>query len=202
MVPKFRISAYEVTIGEYADFLMTLDLLAKHGDEHTFDHPEQPMEKAGHAPDDWANLYAVAKAGGEWNGREINIHTPVVGVDWWDAFAFAKRKQAYLPSQELWLGALMAGAEVPSKIPVSDLLPANDETADRTSNGLLGMAGSVSEWTSEARPSPANPLGDPLWVIVGGSYLKPGKGALTREWGGDRSLRRQDLGFRICKDPE
>ncbi|MEK6231239.1 MAG: formylglycine-generating enzyme family protein, partial [Luteolibacter sp.] len=198
-VPDFRISAYEVTIGEYAAFLETLEVL---GDDHAFDHPEQPSEKSGHAPDDWANLYQAAKAADEWNGREIDIHTPVVGVDWWDAFAYAKSKRAYLPTQEEWLGALMAGAKVPSKIPISGLLPVNAETADRTTNGLLGMAGSVSEWTSEPRANPANPIGGPLWVIVGGSYLNPDKGALSRDWVADRMLRRPDLGFRICKDAE
>jgi Sulfatase-modifying factor enzyme 1 len=199
MVPDFRISAYEVTIGEYAEFLEKLKLL---GDEMAFDHPEQPASKSGHLPDDWENLYLAAKTAGVWNGREIDIHTPVVGVDWWDAFAFAKSKRANLPTQEMWLGALMAGAAVPSKIPVSELLPVNAETADRATNGLLGMAGSVSEWTSEPRPNPANPLGEPLWVIVGGSYLKPAKGALSLDWVTDRMLRRPDLGFRICKDKE
>lgn len=198
-VADFRISAHEVTIGEYADFLGKLEIL---GDQKAFDHPEQPAEKPGHAPDDWENLYKAAKAAGEWDGREIDIHTPVVGVDWWDAYAFAKSKRAYLPTQEQWLGALMAGANVPSKVPISDLLPVNAETEDRITNGLLGMAGSVSEWTSEPRQNPANPLGAPLWVIVGGSYLKPSKGALSREWVADRMLRRPDLGFRICKDPE
>lgn len=198
-VPHFRISAYEVTIGEYADFLETLKVL---GDEHAFDHPEQPASKSGHIPDDWENLYKTAKAAGEWNGREIDIHTPVVGVDWWDAFAYAKSKRAYLPTQEMWLGALMAGASAPSSIPVSQWIPVNTETADRTANGLLGMAGSVSEWTSEPRTNPANPLGEPLWVIIGGSYLKPAKGALSRDLVPDRMLRRPDLGFRICKDRE
>jgi formylglycine-generating enzyme required for sulfatase activity len=124
----------------------------------------------------------------------------VVGIDWWDAFAYAKWKKSSLPSQEHWLGALMTGAKVPSQIPVSDLQPVNEETEDRTTNGLLGMAGSVSEWTGEPRPSPSNPLGEPLWVIIGGSYLNPGKGALSREWIADRMTRRPDLGFRICKD--
>jgi hypothetical protein len=198
-VLKFRISAYEVTIGEYAEFLEKLDIL---GDQKAFDHPEQPAGKASHLPDDWANLYQAAKSAGVWNDQEIDIHTPVVGVDWWDAFAFAKSNRAYLPTQEQWLGALMAGAAVPTKVPVSQWLPVNGETADRTTNGLLGMAGSVSEWTLEPRPNPANPLGEPLWVIVGGSYLNPGKGALARDWVDSRMLRRPDLGFRICKDPE
>lgn len=199
-VPNFTIAACEVTIGDYAGFLETLDILAKDGSQAAFDHPEQPKNKVGHVPDDWVNLLGAAKQGGEWGAREINIHSPVVSVDWWDAFAYAKWKKSSLPSQEHWLGALMTGAKVPSQIPVSDLRPVNEETEDRTTNGLLGMAGSVSEWTGEPRPSPSNPLGEPLWVIIGGSYLNPGKGALSREWIADRMTRRPDVGFRICKD--
>lgn len=201
-VTDFTIGASEVTIGDYAGFLETLDILAKEGGQTAFDHPEQPETKTGHAPYDWANLHLAAKEGGEWGGREINIHSPIVGVDWWDAFAYAKWKKSYLPTQEQWLGALMSGTKEPAQIPVSDLLPVNEETEDLTTNGLLGMAGSVSEWTGEPRPSPSNPLGERLWVIIGGSYLKPGKGALTREWIEDRMTRRPDLGFRIAKGKE
>lgn len=199
-VDRFRISAYEVTVGEYAGFLDTLEVLAKEGEERTFDHPDQPADKAGHDPDDWAALYAAAKSAVEWNGRDMDVNLPVVGVDWWDAYAYAKWKRSDLPTQERWLAALASGAKVPSAIPVSEWIPVTSKSEDRTTNGILGMAGSVSEWTLEARPSPDNPLGAPLWVIAGGSYLKPGKGAATREWVDDRSLRRPDLGFRICKD--
>src|SRR5690606_3187961 len=77
---------------------------------------------------------------------------------------------------------------------VQDISP-----ADRTPSGLSGMAGSVSEWTSSPAVNPANPLGEKGWVIIGGSYLKPGKGALEREWTDNRGLRRPDLGFRIVE---
>lgn len=199
-VDGFRISAYEVTIGEYAGFLETLAVLSEEGEERTFDHPEQPAEKDGHEPDDWSALHAAAKTAEEWNGRGMDVNMPVVGVDWWDAYAYAKWKRSDLPTQERWLAALASGAKVASAVPVSEWIPVTSQSEDRTTNGILGMAGSVSEWTLEARPSPDNPLGAPLWVIAGGSYLKPGKGAATREWIDDRSLRRPDLGFRICKD--
>ncbi|MCU0753409.1 MAG: hypothetical protein MUC40_10410 [Akkermansiaceae bacterium] len=50
--------------------------------------------------------------------------------------------------------------------------------------------------------NPANPLGGRNWVIIGGSYLKPGSNALSREWITDRMLRRPDLGFRIVMNAE
>lgn len=198
----FEISAHEVTIGEYEKFLDTLELLSGDGDEKVYDHPEEPEEKTGHVPDDWPNLLARAKEGGEWNGKEIGSFTPVVGVDWWDAYAYARWKKGRLPTQEQWLAALMAGSADPARLKVSEWLPANGRTPDRTENGLRAMAGSVSEWSAEARANPANPLGATLWVIMGGSYASPGRGAQTREWVRERSLRRADLGFRICRDLE
>lgn len=201
-VQSFSISTYEVTIGEYAEFLEILELLSEEGDQDAFDHPDQPESKAGHEPDDWDALYSSAKARTEWSGREVEPNLPVVGVDWWDAYAYANWKRGMLPTQERWLAALASGTKAFSEIPVSEWIPVTEKSEDRTSNGLLGMAGSVSEWTLEPRPNPSNPLGARLWVIVGGSYLKPGEGAASREWVDDRSLRRPDLGFRVCKDSE
>ena len=196
----FEITATEVTIGEYAEFLESLEILARDGGEKIYDHSDQPESKNGHEPDDWAALYDAAKQSAIWQEEEIDIHHPVVGVDWWDAYAYAKWKRGFLPTQEQWFGALMSGAKVPSKIPVSEWIPVTEKSEDRTTNGMQGMAGSVSEWTSEARANPANPTGSELWVIAGGSYLKPGKGATTREFVPERSLRRPDLGFRVARE--
>lgn len=197
-VAPFEISNQEVSIGEYAKFLKTLDLLAKESNDNVFDHPDQPKEKINHQPTHWNDLYESARKSKIWNDRKINLNTPVVGIDWWDAYAYAKWKKCLLPTQEQWLAALMSETKEYSTIPVSAWPPAN-ETPDRTANGILAMAGSVSEWTAEPRVSPSNPLGDPQWVIIGGSYLKPGKGTLSQEFTEDRSARRADLGFRICQ---
>lgn len=194
----FSISNQEVSIGDYAIFLKTLDLLAKESNDNVFDHPDQPKEKTNHEPNHWKDLYDSAIKSKPWNDRKINLNTPVVGVDWWDAYAYAKWKKCILPTQEQWLAALMSDTKEYSTIPVSAWPPAN-ETPDRTDNGILAMAGSVSEWTAEPRVSPSNPLGAPQWVIIGGSFQKPGKGTLSQEFTVDRSTRRADLGFRICQ---
>jgi Sulfatase-modifying factor enzyme 1 len=196
---EFSISACEVTIGQYAEFLETLDILKVQNAGDSFDHSEQPEAKKSHIPDDWDALYEAAKNSKVWRKHLINLNTPIVGVDWWDAYAYANWKNAELPTQEQWLGALMSGASDPSEIKISELLPVNEDSPDRTENGLIGMSGSVSEWTSEPRAAPDNPLGKELWVITGGSYLNPNQGALSREWVADRMLRRPDLGFRICQ---
>jgi formylglycine-generating enzyme required for sulfatase activity len=142
-------------------------------------------------------LFAAAKSRGTWNGHSVTLECPVVGVDWWDASAYAEWKHARLPTQEEWFAALRSDVVVPSAIPPAGWVPVTSESTDRTPQGILGLAGSVCEWTRRQAPNPANPLGERKWVIIGGSFLKPGSNALSREWVDDRSLRRPDLGFRL-----
>ena len=196
----FKISANEVTIGQYAEFVETLGMLSKDSRERTFDHETQPPEKTTHTPDDWATLFAAAKSNGAWHDQPVTLDSPVVGVDWWDAAAYVEWKQARLPTQEEWFAALKKDLPKPTTLISGAWLPVNDHTGDRTPGGLIGMAGSVCEWTRRPATNPANPLGERLWVIIGGSYLKPGSNALSREWTANRALRRPDLGFRIVTD--
>ncbi len=145
-------------------------------------------------------MFAAAKSNGTWNNRPVTLDSPVVGVDWWDAAAYSEWKQVRLATQEEWFAALRKDLAAPATLTPSAWLPVTAETTDRTAQGLLGMAGSVCEWTRRPAASPANPLGERKWVIIGGSFLKPGSNALTREWTDDRSLRRPDLGFRVVSD--
>ncbi len=193
----FRISTQEVTIGQYEDFLTTLRTLAASGRERTFDHENQPAEKKSHEPDEWTALLEAVKTGASWKGLKITMDTPVVGVDWWDCAAYAEWKQARLPTQEEWFAACHQEVKNLVAIPPAGWIDVTRPTQDRTPAGLVGMAGSVCEWTRRPAVNPNNPLGERKWVIMGGSYLKPGSNALTREWVDDRMLRRADLGFRI-----
>ena len=200
--PGFRISANEITIGQYAGFLDILATLAKDGRERTFDPANQMPGKTSHEPADWPALLAAAKANGIWQNKPVTLDCPVVGVDWWDAAAYAEWKKARLPTQEEWFAALNLELKTPAAIPPGPWAPVTSQDADRTPAGLLGMAGSVCEWTAKPAPNPANPLGEKLWIVIGGSYLKPGSNALSREWTADRSLRRSDLGFRVVFDAD
>ena len=198
----FRISAHEVTIGQYAAFLEALNVHAREGHGSLFDFDNQPAEKTSHLPDDWAALVDAARTKGTWQGHPVTLDSPVVGVDWWDGAAFAEWSRARLPTQEEWFAALCASMKQPADLPVGAWQPATLETPDRTPSGLLGMAGSVAEWTRSQALNPANPLGQRLWVIIGGSYLKPANGALAREWTDKRLQRRPDLGFRVVFYPK
>ena len=201
-LPTFQISAHEVTLGEYAEFLEMLTLLAKTNRERTFDHESQPATKLTHQPADWPALFAAAKANGTWRNRQVTLACPVIGIDWWDAAAYAEWKQAHLPTQDQWFAALSYQLPQPRSLFASGWGPVTPQVLDRTPAGLLAMAGSVSEWTSSRSANPANPLGERLWVIMGGSYLKHGSNALTREWTKDRALQRPDIGFRIVFENE
>ncbi|MES2477114.1 MAG: SUMF1/EgtB/PvdO family nonheme iron enzyme [Verrucomicrobiota bacterium] len=198
----FQISAHEVTIGQYAEFLDRLATLAANGHETIFDAPNQPKDKTSHAPDDWAELFATAKANGIWHDLPVTLDSPVTGVDWWDAIAYVEWKKGRLPTQEEWHAALSYQVENPAGLAPGTWAPVTDATPDQTPAGMRGMAGSVSEWTGGQSPNPANPLGGKLHVIIGGSYLKPSSNALSREWIAEASLRRPDLGFRVIVEEE
>lgn len=192
----FRIATREVTIGDYLEFLDMLDRLDP-ADRDVFDHDQQPATKQGHEPDDWSAMLTAARGRGAWRGRPIGLDFPVTHVDWWDASAYAEWRGARLPTQEEWFAALSLSTDEPGTLPPAGWGPVGAPGPDRTASGLLGLAGSVAEWTRRPALNPANPAGPKLPVIVGGSWKAPQRGALTRQWTADRSLRRPDLGFRL-----
>jgi len=167
-LPAFHIATQEVSVGEYADFIETLETLALSQAERSFDHREQPPEKSTHVPDNWRDQ------------RNASLQRPVTGVDWWDAVAYATWKKAYMPTQEQWFAAVCGTPHTPA--------------------GSPDIRHSVREWTRDPATDPANPLGGAKWVIIGRSENTPG--SATREWITDRSLRRPDLGFRLCYENE
>ncbi len=195
----FSIGGGEVTIGEYKQFLDTLELLepSRRG---VFDAEGQPESKTGHEPDGWQEMLAAAEAGGTWEGRKVDLFCPVVNVDWWDARAYCRWRKGRLPSQEEWFAALRTEVQRPEFLKPAAWGPVSAiPMGDRTPNGLRGMAGSVSEWTLTPAVNPANPLGAKRHVIIGASFLKPSNGALAREWTDDLLQRRPDLGFRMVE---
>lgn len=196
---EYWIDAHEVTIGEYAKFLEALSILSEENRD-VFQHEDQPADKASHVPDDWEALHAAAKQGGRWNQLDVDLNCPVVGVDWWDAFAYAEWKGRRLPTREEWYAAC-SSSDNPGELEPGGWSAVDG--ADRTKHGIYGLAGNVSEWTRKRSLNPADPTQPARYVICGASYLKPRFGARAREWVDDRSLRRPDLGFRtLGTDPQ
>ncbi|WP_206664141.1 formylglycine-generating enzyme family protein [Thermomonospora catenispora] len=82
-VPTFLIDRTAVTNARYREFLEEV------GDSGEFDHPDQP-EGRSHVPAHWHDP--------RFNAPDL----PVVGIDWYDAYAFANWAGGSLPSEVQW----------------------------------------------------------------------------------------------------
>ena len=189
VAPGLHLSAHEVTIGQYREFLEKLSHLSAE-DQAAFNHPEQPAEKTDHLPTDWTALAAAAEKGGVWSGRLVSDGCPIIGVDWWDAYAFATWQGSRLPTLDEWQ---VAAQDTPA---ISGWGKATSPVKDRSQSGLIGMAGNVREWTRDSEINPAFQLRPKKPVACGGSFLTPSTGVRARSWLRDRSERAEDLGFR------
>ncbi|MDG2399081.1 MAG: SUMF1/EgtB/PvdO family nonheme iron enzyme [Akkermansiaceae bacterium] len=183
----FAISRTEVTLGQYKAFL-------DFPDHRRFQHPEQPVNKKTHEPNDWDVVWPAAVRGKTWLGRAMTIECPVVGIDWWDAYAYAQWSQSRLPELSEWMVA--AGHEGQPRN-VSLWGPVGRDQMDVTGVGLAGMAGNVREWTAVSEINPAESLAPKAYVAAGASFENQGDGILARLWVDSRSIRRSDLGFRV-----
>lgn len=196
----FWVDSHEVTIAEYAEFLDALELLSRQ-QISIYQHEDQPESKTDHLPDDWDALSAAAKMGGSWNGLQLDPNCPVIGVDWWDAYAYSQFLRHRLPTQEEWHAALHYSVGAEQKLTSSPWGAVDHDASDVTGNGIHGLAGNVAEWSAKMSKDPAYPTKPKMPLVIGGSYLKKRSNATSREWLSSeeqdgRSLRRADLGFR------
>ena len=124
----------------------------------------------------------------------MSTDCPVIGIDWWDAYAYAKWNQGRLPTMVEWEAAadFQGGASE-----VSAWGPADQSIADITGAGLVGMAGNVREWTLQSEINPSSPLSPKSLLLVGASFSDPAGGASARDWIDSRDERRDSLGFRV-----
>lgn len=172
-LPEFWMGRHEVTVAEYARFL---DDLAAHPETaEAIRHPDQPADKVSYLPKEWDKLYAAAQRGRRFLGGEIDPNCPVMGVDFWDASAYAKWRGGRLPTEEEWEKAARGGSG--SVYPWGDeLVEANFNSGldheskdgvaagsidgykywcpvdaigkDESRYGVIGLAGNVGEWTA------------------------------------------------------
>lgn len=85
LVSPFYIDKTEVTNGQYAKFLAAITKTGDHGKCH----PDEPPDK-DHTPKHWKDP-ELAKP-----------NRPVVGVDWYDAYAYARWAGKRLPTEAEW----------------------------------------------------------------------------------------------------
>lgn len=223
-LPAFWIGKYEVTIGQYAAFLESL----KKSPSKAFDDENQPATKTGHVPASWNDYHAAAKTGGLFNNEVLTLNSPVSGVDYWDAVAFAKWSGKRLPTEQEWekaargahgnlfpwgndprpgaanLGDDYVAKAKGGKIDGHNLWATVDAMQDDVSEyGAVGMAGNVQEWTSSWSPHPELP-DTRVPVLRGGHFgLKTSKDLLTsRHFAESADEATPARGFRLLSEKQ
>ncbi len=149
-VPEFWIDRREVTNREYGRFLDALALLK---DRKAYDHAEQPADGRGHVPTTW-------------NRKGFDLpDQPVVGVSWYDAYAYAVWAGKRLPTEReltragqgldrrhFAFGDAFDEARVyPTARSRAGPAPVQDFASTATPEGVEGLHGNVREWAADLR---------------------------------------------------
>lgn len=174
----FAIDRYEVTNAQYRRFL---EAIARTGD-HGRCHPDEPKGK-DHTPRYWGDYNPLlaqpdyARTAPFGRGTFTGPDLPVVGVDWYDAYAYAAWVGKRLPSEAEWeaaargrdgrrwpwgnewqwgranTGGEKKGQDVPTKGFEKDgyiyVAPVGSFPAGRSPCGCDDMAGNAAEWCAD-----------------------------------------------------
>jgi formylglycine-generating enzyme required for sulfatase activity len=220
-VKDFWIDKYEVTIGQYADFL---DALEKRPTTN-YDHPQQPKEKTSHVPVNWEPYYAAAKRGQTYENFFVDLNCPMIMVDFWDAWAYSQWKGRRLPTEIEWEKAArgLSGRFYPwgtehnekranthADFSAKGGIGAADgytgwspvdthASTDVTPEGVVGLAGNAAEWTSTYTQHPDR-LDQQTPVIRGGSFYLPLSETTLRRAAPSENDRNLTTGFRTVGD--
>lgn len=211
-VPAFWIDQYEVSIGQYADFL---SFVRRHPGEAKLYLPEESPADHSFVPQGWAAVdgrpgyFAIAKAGGEYDGARLTLDSPVFGVDWRSAYAYALWKKRRLPTEEEWERAAggersrsfpwgdeakPGGANLAGNDPFPKWSPVNAGNEDRTPEGVAGLGGNVSEWTQTVIK--VGPAEQP--IVRGGNWSNADLDLRRRTLGVDIGAKSPTVGFRTA----
>lgn len=144
-----------------------------------------------------------------WEKQLKQPDLPVVGVDWWSAYAYALWSGGRLPKASEWAviasdfgrsvypwgDAYATGHAVTSELGAPRPFPAGTRLKDKTVAGVLDMAGNVSEWTRSA----AITEGGYGLLVKGGNYMLPGKETARMDFANriPPNHRAPGLGFRV-----
>ena len=207
-LPLYYMDAHEVTNAQYARFL---DYCNENPDHSFFDHLLQPAWKKDHVPQDWD---ALSK------GRP---NFPVVGVDWYDAFAYANWLGKRLPTDMEWekgargefgrkypwgneweptLGQRMCNGPPQIATTAADMptgvVGVGSFPRGKSQYGLMDMAGNAREWIGDEAAS----VSEPTAACRGGSFADPiGMCSTTASVRLPRDTRDAMTGFRCAADP-
>jgi formylglycine-generating enzyme required for sulfatase activity len=202
---EFYIDKYEVTFGQYKQFL---DAIAAGTAKFTED-PAAPKDK-DHRPMQWDEIVAAITQASTFGGNRLTWDTPVFGIDWYDACAYASWRGKRLPTEEEWEEAARGtdgrlfpwgnnfdvmkcdSGQYPQPIKRSEVFAYPE---DISPFGVIGMAGNVSEWTTTTAT-------DDVAVIRGGSWSEGEVQVTHRVADRPRDYRSNNLGFRCAADKD
>lgn len=193
-LPAFSIAACEVTIAEYAIFLGEWGLMTTEEKAEIL-----PIELLGSSwsplPEDWTIYYPLAQKGQMWKGRRMSVDCPVIGVDWWDATAYALWKGGRLPTRQEWWAAS-------STLPDGLVETRNWGPVGGPGPGPHDLGGNVAEWARGRSSNPAEPHLGIRFKVLGGSFESKEPQPMQQEWVDSPNFTRHDVGFRLVFDVE
>ncbi len=230
-LPTFWIDQYEVTVGQYAQFL---DWVKENPEAAAkLAHPDMPAGRS-YVPEEWADeelatgpmpgYYTRAKRWGKYKSVPLDVNSPVFHVNWFSAYAYAAWKGRRLPTEQEWEKAARGtdgrqypwgnelepkkvnsgadrkpdptkGGEIDGYIRSS---PVDAVSGDESPYGVMGMAGNVSEWTSDFGEN--EKWGSKVPVIRGGNWDNPDVSVTRRLLVYDALQTDTALGFRTASD--
>ena len=95
-----RVYARPVSILEYQKFLAVYDdYNATNQFRRAAINKGVPAECASHVPAEWQQQLQAIDRGEEWQGHKLTPHSPVRGISYWDALAYANFRGAVLPDE-------------------------------------------------------------------------------------------------------
>ena len=207
LTQSFYLGRKEVSNAEYGGFL-------KVADKHAFCHPDEPQGK-DHKPRYWRRFNGeffwkdVASKIARFKEKTFMKEAhPVVGVDWWDAYAYARWVGKRLPTQQefekaargeqgnIWpwgnvwkyKNANTGGEKWKENDGFTYSAPADSFEQGKSVYGHLHLSGNVSEWTQEGMVAGGSSKSNPSQVRGAAFEVRP------------VYFKNFDIGFRCATD--